>query len=138
MKAHDKLTMTVTMQVTPAQALALQAMFDYWTQLGAMGSSREVGFYCDGDGNFRPKCQYLFSAELPELTAEMRKSAIIRDNNGDRLYDYDPIAWKVRDYYGEKEQKKVEGTLAEPEGYAEAEQKWTQTKFDTPEHNWGA
>lgn len=99
----ERLTMTVTMQVTPAQALALQAMFDYWNQLSGLGGSREVAFYADGDGNFHPKCQYLFSEKLPELTPEMRTKAVIRDNHGDRLYDFDPVAWMLR----AKEEKQV-------------------------------
>jgi hypothetical protein len=36
--------MTVKMQVTPAQALALQAMFKHWNRLASWGSSRMIGF----------------------------------------------------------------------------------------------
>jgi hypothetical protein len=91
----DKLTFTVTMEVTQAQALALKAMFEYWNNLGSAGSSRIVGFYCDGDGNFQPKCTFKSSVELPELTDEMRKVAIIEEDDGDRTYDFDPIGWML-------------------------------------------
>jgi hypothetical protein len=87
--------MTVTMEVTRPQALTLQAMFTYWNQLSSQGSSRRVGFYVDGDGNFHPKCQMTFSEPLPELTDELRELAVAVDENGNRLYDFDSIAWKV-------------------------------------------
>ena len=88
--------MNVTMNVTPAQALTLKAMFDYWNQLSSWGSSRKVGFYADGDGNFHPKCQITFSEELPELTDELRRAAIAEESDGDRLYDFDAVAWRLK------------------------------------------
>jgi len=90
-----RIHMTVTMLVTPAQALALKAMFDYWNQLSLRGATRKVGFYVDGDGNFHPKCEVTFSEELPELTDELRRAAIVEESDGDRLYDYDPVAWRL-------------------------------------------
>lgn len=90
-----RITMTIEMDVSVAQALTLQAMFDYWNALASMGSSRFVAFYCDGDGDFRPKCRTSFSAPIPELTAELRQIAVVDENNGNRKYDYDPIAWTV-------------------------------------------
>lgn len=93
--SSEKLEMTVKMQVTEAQALALKAMFEYWTGCGGVGASRKVGFYLEGDGDFQPKCETSFSREIHELTPEMSKSAVIVDQNGDRLYDYDPIGWML-------------------------------------------
>lgn len=88
--------MSVSMLVTPAQGLALQAMFDYWNQLSSQGSSRKVAFFVDGDGNFHPKCIVRFQGEeMPELTDELRKLAVIEEYNGDRFYDFDPIGWKI-------------------------------------------
>jgi hypothetical protein len=92
----DKLTLTVQMDVTPPQALALQAMFEYWTRLGGIGSSRYVAFYCDGDGNFQPKCRVAFSSPIPLLTDELRKKAVVKECDGDRWYDFDPVAWALR------------------------------------------
>lgn len=85
------------MDVTPAQALTLIAMYDYWNQLSSMGSSRYVGFMVDGDGDFHPNVQYTVSEadELPQLTDKLRKAAIVSDNDGDRMYDYDPVAWGI-------------------------------------------
>lgn len=94
-KKGERLTMTVSMQVTEPQALALQAMFRYWNTLGAMGSSRDVAFFVDGDGNFRPNCQWMFSHKIAELTPELAKLAIVEDKNGNRKYDFDPIAWQI-------------------------------------------
>ena len=91
----DRVKMTVEMDVTPAQGLALKAMFEYWNQLSGWGSSRDVAFHCDGDGNFHPKCKVEFDQELPELTEELRTAAVVTETNGDRVYDFDPIAWRI-------------------------------------------
>lgn len=91
----ERVEMTVTMQVTVAQALALEAMFNYWSYLGNIGSSRSVGFMVDGDGNFKPKCKISFDKEIPSLTDTLAEFAIISDDNGDRIYDFDPIAWRL-------------------------------------------
>ena len=87
--------MKVEMEVTIPQALALQAMFEYWNWLGGIGSSRNVAFYCDGDGNFQPHCKVSCDTEIPELTDELRKLAVVEDVDGDRVYDFDPVAWRI-------------------------------------------
>lgn len=98
---EQRIALTVKMEVTPAQALALTAMFEYWNSLGSMGASRNVAFHCDGDGNFRPHCEVTTNLPdnhpLPLLTDHMRQKAVIEDHGGDRLYDFDPIAWILRD-----------------------------------------
>ncbi len=94
----ERLEMTVKMQVTPAQALALQAMFKHWDQLANCGSSRMIGFFVDGDGNFKPKCDVTFSAPLPELTEELEKAAVTSDDgNGARNFDFDGVARRLND-----------------------------------------
>ena len=98
MKLHERIEMTVKMQVTPAQALTLQAMFNHWNRLAGWGSSRMIGFFVDGDGNFKPKCEIDFSETLPELTEELTKAAIVSDDgNGTLSFDFDGIAWKLHD-----------------------------------------
>lgn len=93
----DRLEMTVKMQVTAPQALALQAMFKHWNQLASWGSSRMIGFYVDGDGNFKPHCEMAFSKPLPSLTADLEAAAVVADDgNGTRNFDFDGIAWKLR------------------------------------------
>jgi hypothetical protein len=62
----EQIEMTVKMQVTEPQALALQAMFNHWNRLASWGSSRMIGFYADGDGDFNPKCVVSFSAPVHE------------------------------------------------------------------------
>ena len=89
--------MKVEMDVTIPQALALQAMFEYWNQLSAMGGSRFAGFYVDGDGNFHPKCDITYDTPIPELTDEMREAAVVNDDNGNKKFDFDPIAWMLHD-----------------------------------------
>jgi hypothetical protein len=61
------------------------AMLNYMEYLGDIGSSRQVGLYADGDGDFRPKFEWvgenitnIKKEDLPEPVAE---------NNGNRLYD---------------------------------------------------
>jgi len=95
MNKNGLVKMSVYMEVTVPQALALQAMFDYWNELSGMGASRFVGFYCDGDGNFHPHAHCMFNEELPELTDELRAAAVQKDDEGDRMYDFDGIAWKL-------------------------------------------
>ena len=93
-----RVEMTVKMQVTPAQGLALQAMFEHWNRMSNWGCSRAISFYADGDGNFHPKAVVSFDEKIPELTEEMRtKAAQDEKGNGDVLFDFDPIAWMLND-----------------------------------------
>ena len=92
----ERITMTVTMEVTIPQALALREMFDLWNRFSKQGTSRFVGFMVDGDGNFKPKCECKFSEELPRLPKEIATRALVRiDPSGDTFFDFDPIAWFV-------------------------------------------
>ncbi len=94
-----KIKLTVEMDVTIPQALALQAMFDYWNYLANIGSSRVVGFYVDGDGNFHPKCKFNANQPLPKLTEELAKRAQLKDTHdkfgNTVVFDFDPIAWRI-------------------------------------------
>ena len=92
----ERVKMKIEIEATISQALALQAMFEYWNYLGGAGGSRRVAFYVDGDGDFKPNCKMSFDGKVPELTKEMAKMAIIQDNGGDRVYDFDPIGWHLR------------------------------------------
>lgn len=95
---NERLEMIVQMQVTVPQALALQAMFKHWNSLASMGSSRMIGFYADGDGNFKPKCQWHYSAPVPELTPELEQAAACKsDGNMTVDFDYDGVAWKLHE-----------------------------------------
>ncbi len=95
----DKIRMVVEMEVTVPQALALEAMFNHWNTLGAWGASRNVGFFVDGDGNFQPNIDIKYSEEIPQLTPTME--ALSRGQkdvlDDDVLYDFDPIAWHLRE-----------------------------------------
>lgn len=55
------------------------AMLKYMQQLGDAGSSRNITFYADGDGDFRPKFEW--NASLP---SEVKPC---NDANGNRFYD---------------------------------------------------
>lgn len=94
----DRIEMTIKLQVTPAQGLALQTMMNHWNLLSSWGSSRYIAFYVDGDGNFHPKAECRFSGEIPELTEEMEKKAISKDDGDGNLgFDFDGIAWALHD-----------------------------------------
>lgn len=94
---NERVEMTVTMKVTIPQALTLQAMFKAWNELSSMGSSREVSFFVDGDGNFHPKCvvSYNKPEKVPELTEELEKKTFIKDIKGSLHFDFDSIAWHI-------------------------------------------
>jgi len=98
---NERIKMTVEMDVTVPQALALQAMFKHWNFLGNVGASRMIGFYVDGDGNFNPKSKCNFSESIPELTDELFKSAICEKQSPsdeyDINFDFDGVAWKLRE-----------------------------------------
>ncbi len=94
---NDKIKMTVEMEVTEAQALTLQAMFRCWNSYGHTGMSRNVGFFVDGDGNFHPKCKVSFDGDVRELTQDMIEKSIVKERDGNLLFDYDPVAWMIND-----------------------------------------
>lgn len=94
---RERTKIVVEMEVTEPQALALKAMFEYWNHLGTIGASRRVGFYVDGDGNFKPNCKVNLESVKIELTDEMRDMSVVEENDGDRTYDFDPIAWKLHE-----------------------------------------
>lgn len=110
MDTSKKIEMTVTLNVTVPQALALQAMFDHWNSLSSMGSSRQVSFYVDGCGNFHTHAQCRFNEEIPELDNHLRHLAELADRGSGIDYagspmasfDYDAIAWSLGDGYGSK------------------------------------
>ncbi len=96
----DRVLMTIQMEVTVPQALTLEAMFEYWNKLGSWGASRYIGFFVDGDGNFKPRARVNMAGEVPELTDHMRQIAVVNGKPGlreadHRQYDFDPIAWLV-------------------------------------------
>ena len=103
----NEITMTITMSVTKPQALALTEMFRYWDYLASVGGSRRVAFYVDGDGDFHPHCQI---TTVPYVRPEARflEKALIEDDDGNRVYDYDPVAWAIRN-----EKEKREKQLSE-------------------------
>lgn len=95
----DRIKMTVDMEVTVPQALALQAMFEHWNKLGAWGASRHISFFVDGDGNFQPNCKFKFSEEIPELTPTLATLAIANQKSDEleAKFDFDAIAWYLRE-----------------------------------------
>lgn len=62
----DNEIITFSIKCTMKRRWAKQflGMLKYMQQLGSMGSSREVSFFADGDGDYRPR--FVFSKEAPE------------------------------------------------------------------------
>lgn len=83
------------MEVTVPQRAALTAMFERWNALSSMGSSRRTSFFVDGDGNFHPKVT--INGVKPKVSDEVARLALSRDTDGHRDYDFDTIAWKLRE-----------------------------------------
>lgn len=54
------------------------SMLKYMEHLGSVGSSRDVGIYADGDGDYQPK----FETDIDWDTKEPNE-----DINGNRYYD---------------------------------------------------
>lgn len=93
---NKRLTMTVRLQVTKAQALALHAMFRHWNFLSGIGSSSHVSFFVDGDGNFHPRCEVWFDRRVPELTEVIRDASVIDPQMADDSFDFDQVAALLR------------------------------------------
>jgi hypothetical protein len=84
-------TMMITLEgVTIPQAIALTKMFEFMQALGNVGSSRWVGFFSDGDGNFRPKVKVNYPVPLPESKAVVKE---IKETFFG--IDFDEIAWEL-------------------------------------------
>jgi hypothetical protein len=47
--------LTITVRMKERWMPHFLSMLKYMEQLGGLGGSREVSFYADGDGDFRPK-----------------------------------------------------------------------------------
>lgn len=107
---RDRVDMTIRLpNLKPAQAIALHAMFRLWQQCGAEGSSRMVAFMVDGDGDFRPKPEITFSADVYAGMSDEQKQHLWRiaqtslppgetprSMEGRPEFDFDPVAWALR------------------------------------------
>ena len=104
----DRGRMTVTFDVTEAQAIALRAFFEMWNHLSSAGGSRYVAFFVDGDGNFHPNCQIVMPLGVRRFldTPEMRALAIT-DAHEEMKFDFDPVAWEIEEHE-EEARRRVE------------------------------
>lgn len=91
MKSED-VTFTIECTMKERWVPHFLSMLRYMWQLGGLGSSRKVGIYSDGDGDFRPKFKVgglhignLHIGGKPIKHVEIIEPKI--DNGGDRLYD---------------------------------------------------
>ena len=56
---NDVVFFTVKCTMRRSWAIAFMSMLKRMQHLGAIGSSRYVAFHADGDGNFRPKFDFV-------------------------------------------------------------------------------
>jgi len=68
-----KITFTIKCTMNARWARQFLGMLKTIQSLGSMGSSREVAIYADGDGDFRPKCEWDEKA-MGELGIEPARS----------------------------------------------------------------
>jgi len=89
----DRAEMIIRIQVTEPQALAINAMFKYWTLLGNIGSSRKVVFYVDGDGDFQPNAKIDLPDGCRKLTPDLESMAVVGGaSSGNLIFDFDSIS----------------------------------------------
>lgn len=81
----------IEMQVTEAQALAINAMIKQWNLLGSIGKSQYVAFFADGDGNFHPDAKVESEWDL-EKNKDLEIFSIEKREKGVTYMDYDPVA----------------------------------------------
>ena len=89
--------------ISKAQAIALIKMAKIMQYCGRVGISRDVTFYADGDGDFRPDVKFECSEELPFDTKFATDLSIWRaiESNENFKIDYDDIAWQIDDSNGQ-------------------------------------
>lgn len=95
-----RIKMTVELDVTIPQAVALTAMFKHWNHLSSIGSTRAISFLVDGDGNFHPNAVCSTSEVIPEVTEELAELSRIEGDVGKRskddyIYDFDGVAYHL-------------------------------------------
>lgn len=90
----EQIKMTVEMEVTPAQGLALQAMFERWNYLSRIGSSKVISFFVGGGLDFDPQCKVKFNKKIRTLSNRFKNAALMSESAAcDYSYDYDHIAY---------------------------------------------
>lgn len=73
MSEHEDVTFTVTCTMHLRWAKQFLGMLEHMHYLGSVGSSRDVTFFSDGDGDYRPK--FLANINLePALPLETDRS----------------------------------------------------------------
>ena len=74
-----KMKFTIECEMGDRWVPHFRGMLEYMQSLGALGSSRKVTMFADGDGDFRPT--FVWPADLPEPAKPKR------EDSGNRFYD---------------------------------------------------
>jgi hypothetical protein len=75
---------TIEVEMAPRWVPHFITMLKYMQYLGGVGSSRNVTFFADGDGDFRPKFKFKRSWFRSVPVASVKP---VIDTNGHRKYD---------------------------------------------------
>jgi len=101
----ERKAVTITLELTPPQAAAIEDMLYQWNYMGGIGRSRWTAFYADGDGNFQPNAR--IDGRKPEKaspTGKWHRHTVEKESrpDGDGVYfmDFDGIAWAMREAEG--------------------------------------
>jgi hypothetical protein len=95
MASDTRVSMSITIDnLTEAQRLAIVDMLAMWQVLESVGSSRDVTFYVDGDGNFHPDIRV---DGVPPKACGSAEEVQARWRGDQYRIDYDEIAWKLHD-----------------------------------------
>lgn len=85
--------------VSKAQAITLVKMAKIMEWCGHVGTSRNVTFFADGDGDFRPTVTYEATEDI-SYTEKLSTDLEImeaQENHNDFKLDYDDVAWQIED-----------------------------------------
>lgn len=106
MNEKEKITLDIKINnITVAQALAINEMFKQWERFGDAGCSRQVSFMVDGDGDFHPEIQTIFSQKPNWKYFEIAEKFSTPKNGEGCNFDYDNLYYQIRLY--EEERMKI-------------------------------
>ena len=84
-------TVTITLELTEPQRIALEDMLATWNSLSNIGASRWTAFYADGDGDFHPKA--VIDGHTPLKFGQLTKAEVWAGE--EYRIDPDRVAWRL-------------------------------------------
>lgn len=81
-KGFETITFIVTCTMKRRWAAQFIGMLQYMQKLGSWGSSRDITFHADGDGDYRPRFQFVGEVPEPDEGREIGPTG-----SGNRFWD---------------------------------------------------